>query len=152
MTQDPLGTFGDDFAGPALGFGCFSGQTEEDRRHEGPAAPSWAITRTRRQSRSCSISSNVSFETNEILTSETAEEEIRAGIAKKAAENDETHRHGRRRRSRERASKGRRRPKNAPLVVLRKKPNSRQSKRRTEEGMAAHQAAVEQYQKALADN
>jgi len=148
--QDPLGTFGDDFAGPALGFGCFSGQTKKIADMKdlagrlGDHPDQEAIAKLLDQL-------NVSFETNEILTSETAEEEIRAGIAKKAAENDEHIGTGAgdevvRELEGKKAAEERAARRAAEEAEFQAKQKA------YEEGMAAHQAAVEQYQKALADN
>ena len=137
-----IGTFADDHAGRALGFGCFSGQSQKiadvkDLRDENGGTPS------KEYLPKVLDLLDVSFETTQVLTSAEAEDEIRAGLSKQAA--------GKSGEERPQADQG---PSEAELRAQRQAQEEAefQAKQKAyEEGMAEHQAAVEQYQKALAD-
>lgn len=84
----PLGTFADDHAGKALGFGCFSGQTKKvadlkDLKTDLVKEP------TKEELAKLFDQLRVDFKTVQMLTSSAAEEEIRSGLAQKAAGDNE---------------------------------------------------------------
>lgn len=80
--DQPLGRFADDHAGKALGFGCFSGQTKkianlDELKNDAGKVP------TKDELPKIFEKLRVNFATSEILTSSAAEEEIRNGLAAK---------------------------------------------------------------------
>jgi hypothetical protein len=143
-----IGTFADDNAGKALGMGCFSGQTQKiadikDLRDENGQQPS------KEYLPKLLNLLDASFETTQVLTSAEAEDEIRAGHSKEAAAKDEQA--GKSAEERRQTDQG---PSEADLRAQRRAQEEAefQAKQKAyEERMAAHDAAVEQYKKALAD-
>lgn len=81
---DVIGTYADDHAGKALGFGCFSGQTKKIANLK-DLKTGFGKTPTKEELPKLFESLKVSFVTTDIATSSAAEEEIRSGIAAKVA-------------------------------------------------------------------
>lgn len=146
---DEIGRFGDDFAGPAVGFGCFSGQTKKiaDMKDVGRHL---SERPTKEELAKFFDGLTVNFETRELLTSSAAEEEIRNGVAKAAAEQDRVNSTD----AGDAVVRGALGDKAAEERAARRTAEEAefQAKEKAyEEGMAEHKAAVEQYQKSLAD-